>query len=172
MLVVKSPMPRFSLTMYHAWHRNAPGLWSEEQVAAWKRIVDKVHAKGGYIYAQLRADGRAAVPSYIRSLGHKYVAPSAVPLEEGGEVPEALDQETIDRFVGFYANAARNAVEGAGFDGVEVCTTFSSTSILLKRLKLHLISLDSQCKWILYEAPSLSISHYIFFLIRITFASA
>lgn len=91
-----------------------------------------MHAKGGYIFAQLRADGRAAVPSYIRSLGHKYVAPSAVPLE-GGEVPEPLDKETIDRFIKMYASAGKNAIEGAGFDGVEVrpckCAEGSSTGL-------------------------------------------
>lgn len=99
---------------------NAPGLWTDEQVAAWKRIVDKVHAKGGYIYAQLRADGRAAVPDYIRSLGHKYVAPSAVPLDDASEVPEPLDKATIERFIKMYGDAAKNAVERAGFDGVEI----------------------------------------------------
>ncbi len=33
---------------------NAPGLWSDEQVNAWKQITDAVHGEGGYIYAQVR----------------------------------------------------------------------------------------------------------------------
>lgn len=101
--------------------RNAPGLWSPDQIASWKRIVDAVHAKGGYFFAQLRADGRAADPSYIRSLGHTFVAPSDIPIEEGDEKPTPLTKEKIERFVQLYAQAAKNAVEGSGFDGVEVC---------------------------------------------------
>jgi len=99
--------------------KNAPGLWNTAQVASWKRIVDKVHAKGGFIVAQLRADGRAADPQYLRSKGHTFVAPSDVPIVPGGEKPTPLSRQTIDRFIQTYAQAARNAVE-AGFDGVEV----------------------------------------------------
>src|ERR1700727_135017 len=31
----------------------APGIYSEEQVIAWRRVTDAVHAKGGYIFLQL-----------------------------------------------------------------------------------------------------------------------
>ncbi|KAF8300412.1 FMN-linked oxidoreductase [Clavulina sp. PMI_390] len=98
---------------------NAPGLWSAQQIRSWKRITDKVHAKGGFIFAQLREDGRAANPDHIRSLGHHYVAPSAVPLP-GGEVPQPLTKDAIKRFVRMFADAGRDAVHGAGFDGVEI----------------------------------------------------
>ena len=35
-----------------------PGIYSAEQTAAWKEIVEAVHAKGGSIVAQLRHVGR------------------------------------------------------------------------------------------------------------------
>lgn len=34
-----------------------PGLYTAEQIAAWKQVTDAVHAKGGLIYAQLWAHG-------------------------------------------------------------------------------------------------------------------
>lgn len=41
-------------------YRNAPGLWSPEQIAQWRKLTDAVHGKGSYIYAQLWAIGRVA----------------------------------------------------------------------------------------------------------------
>jgi 2,4-dienoyl-CoA reductase-like NADH-dependent reductase (Old Yellow Enzyme family) len=32
---------------------NVPGIWTEEQVAAWKKITDGVHAKGGIFFCQV-----------------------------------------------------------------------------------------------------------------------
>lgn len=32
---------------------NTPGLWSEEQVEAWKGITQTVHDKGGVFFAQI-----------------------------------------------------------------------------------------------------------------------
>src|SRR4029077_5474780 len=37
----------------------APGLYSEEQVAGWKRITDAVHQKRGYMFSQLWHTRRA-----------------------------------------------------------------------------------------------------------------
>ncbi|THG93659.1 hypothetical protein EW026_g7635 [Hermanssonia centrifuga] len=44
---------------------NVPGIWSEEQINAWKRITDAVHEKGSFIFAQLRAYGRSADPKEL-----------------------------------------------------------------------------------------------------------
>ena len=43
----------------------APGLWSEEQVAAWKPIVQAVHEAGGRIVAQLWHMGRLVHPDFL-----------------------------------------------------------------------------------------------------------
>src|SRR5258708_8374959 len=38
----------------------APGMYSDEQVAGWKKITDAVHQKRGYMFSQLLHTGRAA----------------------------------------------------------------------------------------------------------------
>lgn len=37
-----------------------PGIYNEEQVEAWKKVVDAVHAKGSIIFCQLWHVGRAS----------------------------------------------------------------------------------------------------------------
>jgi 2,4-dienoyl-CoA reductase-like NADH-dependent reductase (Old Yellow Enzyme family) len=94
---------------------NVPGIWSNDQIKAWKKITDAVHAKGGIIYLQLWHLGRAdGVPN---------VSASAIALtaEQGKEpnVPRALETSEIPRIVEQYKQAALNSIE-AGFDGVEI----------------------------------------------------
>lgn len=36
---------------------HTPGLWSKEQIEAWKKVTEAVHAKGGYIFNQIWALG-------------------------------------------------------------------------------------------------------------------
>ncbi|KAJ7663913.1 hypothetical protein DFH06DRAFT_1268602 [Mycena polygramma] len=99
--------------------RHAPGIWSDEQIAAWKIITDRVHAKGSYMYLQLWALGRAAEVDVLTEDGLPYVSASDVPLE-GGLAPRPLSVEEIQEYVQLYAMAASNAVHKAGFDGVEI----------------------------------------------------
>lgn len=42
---------------------NTPGLHSDVQVEAWRRVTDAVHASGGLIFAQLMHTGRVGHPS-------------------------------------------------------------------------------------------------------------
>src|SRR5687768_11849409 len=42
---------------------DTPGLHSAEQVAAWRRVTDRVHAAGGRIFAQVMHTGRIGHPS-------------------------------------------------------------------------------------------------------------
>ena len=79
-----------------------------------------MHAKGSYIFLQLWALGRAADPAIIRAEGHPYVSSSPIPLKGSSEVPEELTKDDIKRYIGLFVQAAKNAVFGAGFDGVEV----------------------------------------------------
>ncbi|EKJ78972.1 hypothetical protein NXS19_013328 [Fusarium pseudograminearum] len=97
-----------------------PGLYSQEQIAAWKAITDAVHAKGGYIFCQLWALGRVANPNVVPNVWSAGSKPfeakgAASPLPKLTTMTEA----DIDRFVGHYRQAALNAIE-AGFDGVEL----------------------------------------------------
>lgn len=100
---------------------NVPGIYNQEQIEAWKAITDAVHAKGGLIFLQLWALGRAASEKVAQKEGFKVHSASNVPIpEEGSAVPAAMTEEEIKQRVKEYATAARNAVEGAGFDGVEI----------------------------------------------------
>ncbi|MBS0232861.1 MAG: alkene reductase [Proteobacteria bacterium] len=105
---------------------DTPGIWSEEQVAGWKKITDAVHAAGGTILLQLWHVGRISDPIYLD--GELPVAPSAIaakghvslvrPLKPF-VVPRALDLSEIPGVIADYRRGAENA-KRAGFDGVEV----------------------------------------------------
>src|ERR1700761_5980840 len=56
----------------------APGIYTDAQVAGWKRITDTVHAKGAHMFSQLWHTGRA---SHVGTSGFTPVAPSAVAFE-------------------------------------------------------------------------------------------
>ncbi|KAJ7656308.1 hypothetical protein DFH06DRAFT_1091202 [Mycena polygramma] len=100
-------------------YNNIPGIWSEEQIAAWKKVTDAVHAKGSYIILQMWALGRAAEASTLEAEGLPYVSASDVPMK-GQKVPRPLTVEEIREYIQLYATAASNAVHKAGFDGVEI----------------------------------------------------
>lgn len=102
-----------------AGYPNAPGIWSPEQISAWKDVVDGVHKAGSYIFLQLWALGRTANPEILKKEGFGDLTSSSA-VSEGSEkpVPRALEENEIQNFIQDYAQAAKNAVEGAGFDGV------------------------------------------------------
>jgi N-ethylmaleimide reductase len=107
-----------------------PGIYSEQQIAGWREVVDAVHAKGGVIFLQLWHVGRVSHSSFQPG-GVLPVAPSAVPISvdfktataDGKvvpyETPRALETSEIPGVVDAYREAAGNALK-AGFDGVEV----------------------------------------------------
>ena len=109
---------------------NVPGIYSEAQIAGWKRVVDAVHAKGGIIVLQLWHVGRVSHSS-LQPGGVLPVAPSAVAIGDelkamtadgkgaAYETPRALSTDEVVEIVAAYGQAARNA-KAAGFDGVEV----------------------------------------------------
>lgn len=105
---------------------DTPGIWSDEQVAGWKKITDAVHAAGGRIVLQLWHVGRISDPFYLN--GALPVAPSAI--APAGHVslirplkpyvtPRALELNELPRIVSAYRLGAVNALR-AGFDGVEL----------------------------------------------------
>lgn len=98
---------------------NAPGLWREDQIAAWSTITDDIHSKGCAIFCQIFAMGRAGDAETAAKDGFPIVAPSAIPIEEGGAVPQAMTIEEIQRTVQEFVEASKNAIR-AGFDGVEI----------------------------------------------------
>lgn len=46
---------------------DVPGLWTDQQVEAWKPIVDAVHASGAVFFAQIWHTGRASAPGTVPS---------------------------------------------------------------------------------------------------------
>ncbi|KAH8176377.1 NADH:flavin oxidoreductase / NADH oxidase family protein [Sarocladium implicatum] len=98
---------------------NAPGIWSEAQIKAWRGITDAVHAKGCYMWCQLWVQGRSANPAVQKRLGVKYMSSSAVSHSADVEAPEEMSEQDILDTIEDYRVAAKNAME-AGFDGVEL----------------------------------------------------
>ena len=57
-------------------YRGAPGIYTDEQVAGWKRVTDAVHAKGGRMFVQLWHAGRT---THIATTGEEPVTASVDP---------------------------------------------------------------------------------------------
>ena len=103
-----------------------PGIYTDAQVAGWKKVTDAVHAKGGKIVIQLWHVGRISHPSLLN--GEIPVAPSAV--KPAGKAftfdglvdyvePRALEAGELPGIVADYVHATHCALK-AGFDGVEI----------------------------------------------------
>ncbi len=104
-----------------------PGIFTDDQVAGWKRVTDAVHGRGGHIFLQLWHVGRISHPS-LQPAGAVPVAPSAVrptgeAFTEDGLLPfvrpHALEADELPGIVAQHAEAAAKAKK-AGFDGVEI----------------------------------------------------
>lgn len=106
-----------------------PGLATAEQVAAWKKVTDAVHAKGGRIFMQVMHCGRISHPSMLPNAAQP-VAPSAIKAagqtwtNEGLQdfvIPREITTAEVGEIINDYRMATRRAIE-AGFDGVELHT--------------------------------------------------
>ena len=103
----------------------APGLWNDAQVEGWKPVTDAVHQAGGWIVAQLWHMGRLVHGnvSGMRNISASATrAPHYAHTYEGKQdypTAYAATLDDIQRILGDYANAARNAM-AAGFDGVQI----------------------------------------------------
>lgn len=100
---------------------NAPGIWNQRQITAWKKVTDAVHAKSCFIFLQLWALGRRADPELLERAqdGPYPVVSASTILASKGPTPHALTPGEIQTFVEDFASAAKNAMR-AGFDGVEI----------------------------------------------------
>lgn len=114
-------------------YADVPGLYGTEQLDGWRQVTQAVHAAGGRIVCQLWHVGRVSHRSLLPGQTEP-VAPSAIRaqtktyvFDEQGQghftpvsEPRALARDEIPAIVHDYAVAARNAVQSAGFDGVEI----------------------------------------------------
>jgi N-ethylmaleimide reductase len=104
----------------------APGIWSDEQVEAWKPVTDAVHKADGRIILQLWHMGRLVHSDFLG--GQPPVSSSATKAPGFAHTAEgkkdyvearALRLDEIPRVIGDYVHAAENAMR-AGFDGVQI----------------------------------------------------
>jgi 2,4-dienoyl-CoA reductase-like NADH-dependent reductase (Old Yellow Enzyme family) len=108
---------------------NCPGLWNDEQMHAYKRILDFTKAYGNTpIAVQLAHAGRKGSSSAPWLGGNQVgeadggwttVAPSAIAFDDTRPDPQALTMDEIKQIVGDFAAAATRA-DQAGFDGIEI----------------------------------------------------
>lgn len=105
---------------------NTPGIHTDSQIEAWRRVTDAVHARDGHIFLQLWHVGRLSHPDFHN--GASPVAPSAINPESRAYTPEgfkatvtprALTTREVEATVRDYIRAGENAIR-AGFDGVEL----------------------------------------------------
>ncbi|KAF8023428.1 hypothetical protein BT93_F0818 [Corymbia citriodora subsp. variegata] len=107
-----------------------PGIYTEEQVEAWKKVVDAVHSKGGIIFCQLWHVGRASnhvyqpggcapISSTNRSISDKWRVIMPDRTLDVFHKPRALQTHEVWQVIKQYRRVAENAIR-AGFDGVEV----------------------------------------------------
>lgn len=105
-----------------------PGIFSAQQVDAWKPVTETVHRGGSKIFLQLMHTGRIGHTDNLPR-GTSLVGPSAV--QATGQIftdtkglqdfsaPIPLSKEGITQVIDGFVTAARNAI-AAGFDGVEI----------------------------------------------------
>ena len=108
-------------------YQDTPGIYSREQVEAWRRVTDRVHERGGKIFIQIWHVGRVShtalqpgggmpvAPSAIRAKGKTFVGGTFTDISE----PRALELSEIPGIIDDFRRGTVNAL-AAGFDGVEI----------------------------------------------------
>ncbi|WP_348760552.1 NADH:flavin oxidoreductase [uncultured Salinisphaera sp.] len=114
-------------TRYSQGYYQQPGIATDAQAAAWRPVVDAVHAAGGAIVAQLMHGG-------AQSQYNAYVDENAAPIarapygttatiyhgnDEPYATPKAMTGTDIIEMIDGFVASAKNAMQ-AGFDGVEL----------------------------------------------------
>jgi N-ethylmaleimide reductase len=104
-----------------------PGIYTDAQIAGWRKVTDAVHDAGGMIYIQLMHVGRVSHPDNTPH-GRQPVAPSAITPNaamfttsgmQPVPTPRALPELEVTRTVDDFRHAAAAAI-AAGADGVEI----------------------------------------------------
>ncbi len=101
-----------------AGYIHTPGIYSNEQVAGWKKVTQRVHDKGGKIFIQLWHVGRMSHPDFHN--GELPLCAAAINPNSKSYTPEGFKEtvtpkemtiEDIKETVKDFQNAAINAVE-------------------------------------------------------------
>lgn len=96
---------------------NEVGLWDDDQIPMFRKLMDAIHEEGGKVVVQLHHAGRQSVPPYI--FNEIPEAPSRVACPVLNFVPEAMSNERVWEVIDEFGDAAVRA-KAAGADGVEV----------------------------------------------------
>ncbi len=105
----------------------SPGIYTEQHIAGWKKVIDSVHEAGGYVYIQLMHVGRMShpenTPHHRQAVAPSAIAPGVDMFTANGmqniPVPRELSQEEIQITIQEFRQAAAAAI-AAGADGVEI----------------------------------------------------
>lgn len=89
------------------------GLWSDEQIPAFQRIIDACHVYGAKVGIQIAHAGRKAEDA------HPPVAPSPIAFDEGSEMPRELTTDEVKQMVEKFKKSVKRAVE-ARVDTIEI----------------------------------------------------
>jgi len=110
-----------------------PGIYSGQQVAGWKTVVNAVHGRGGLMFLQMWHVGRISHVT-LQPGGNSPISSTDKPAErtfsfaydengKPGNVPASQPRlatiPDLKQVISDYAQGARNAKK-AGFDGVEI----------------------------------------------------
>jgi anthraniloyl-CoA monooxygenase len=104
------------------------GLWNDEQMRAWKRIVDFVHDNSGAkVGLQLGHSGRKGstrvawegIDEPLESGNWPVMSPSSVPYHADGQIPREMTRQDMDRVLADFVAATRRGA-AAGFDLLEL----------------------------------------------------
>src|SRR5664280_2775139 len=104
------------------------GLWKDEHIPGFSRIVNFIHQQGAIAGIQLAHAGRKASCAVPREGGKQLdknhggwqtVGPGNLPFNDGERVPESLNKEGIGKVISDFKAAAGRALV-AGFNVIEI----------------------------------------------------
>lgn len=111
---------------YSQGYLDQPGIIDDEQVNAWKKVIDAVHQEGSKIIIQLMHAGALSQGNRFtkETLGPSSVQPKGEQMKfYGGDglfkMPKEATKEDITEVVNGFVEASKRAKE-AGFDGIEI----------------------------------------------------
>lgn len=101
-----------------------PRIDTLEAAAGWKKVVDGVHNKGGFIFCQVFHLGRTFIPEVygakVQVISSSNVKISDDKNEFSYHVPKVMDAEDMKEVIEDFVKAADNAINKSGFDGIEL----------------------------------------------------
>ena len=151
------------------WAR-MPGIFTDHQAEAWRKITSEVHKSNGKIFLQLMHCGRVSHPLNMPK-GASIICPSAIRAEgkawtdeqefQDFPAPKEMDAHDFEMTLQEYVHAAQNAIS-VGFDGVEVNV---ADGLLLsqflspqtnQRTDEYGGSIENRCKFVLQVITSIA----------------